>query len=273
MTTTRSSLFAIFLSLALSCWGCQGADQPSRPTGNVDAANATNTPSNSQESVSNVFPREQSDDLRVAASHILVAYQGATGSDSQVHRTRAEARRLAEDLLQRVLKGEDFESLAREYSDGPSAVRGGFLGGFSRGTMAQAFEDAVFSLPIGGISQVVETPFGFHVIRRENLEEAHVSHILIQWKGLDGSKARRSRAEALTRAQEAASLLQAGDSFDDVARKYSDGAMASRGGDLGWIARGQLLPGFEEAAFALEPGQVSEIVETPAGFHLIKRLE
>lgn len=210
----------------------------------------------------------------IAARHILIAYDGAVGASDKVRRSRAEARGLAESLRQRALAGESFEALARQYSDDGSAARGGDLGAFSRGTMVQAFEDAAFALPEdGGISDVVETEFGFHVIQRYPLEEVRIAHILVQYEGAERSTAERSREEALARAQEARTRLLAGDPVADVVREYSDGPMKYRGGDLGWFQRGQLLPQLDEAAFDLEPGEVSEVVESPIGFHVIVRLE
>lgn len=210
---------------------------------------------------------------RVAASHILVSYQGADQAGSQIKRTREEALLRAKEARDRLLAGGDFAELAKLYSDDPTGPRGGFLGGFTRGAMVPAFEQAAFKLPVGSLSEIVETPFGFHIIRREPLQEIHVAQILVQWKGIQGAKAVRSKDEALLRAQEACERAKQGVSFDVLAREYSDGPMATRGGDLGWFTQGQFRPDFEEAAFKLEPGQLSEVVETPVGYHLIRRVE
>jgi len=101
----------------------------------------------------------------IAASHILISYKGAERSEAT--RTKEEARALAEEVLAKArAEGADFAALAREYSDGPTAEKGGDLGTFGRGKMAQAFEEAAFKLKVGEISDVVETPFGFHIIKR-----------------------------------------------------------------------------------------------------------
>ena len=210
---------------------------------------------------------------RVAASHILVKWRESAKANNTVKRTRAEARERAEDIRRRALAGEDFGELAREYSECPTGRHGGFLGGFGRGAMQKDFEDAVFALEVGEIGPLTETPFGFHIIRREELLEFHVAHILVQWQGIPRSEATRSKEEALARIHEAQERLAAGEPFADVARAYSDGAMGERGGDLGWFTRGQFLPDFEEAALALQPGETSDVLETVAGFHIIRRLE
>lgn len=104
----------------------------------------------------------------MAASHILVAYAGAERADETVTRTKEEAQAKAEELLQRLREGADFNTLAKEESDGPSAEDSGSLGYFGRGAMAPTFEDIAFALAKGEISGVVETPFGFHIIRSDD---------------------------------------------------------------------------------------------------------
>ena len=110
--------------------------------------------------VEEIIPEE------IAASHILISYQGAERSSAT--RTKEEAKKLAEEVLAKAqAPGADFAALAREYSDEPGAKeRGGDLGTFKKGAMAKPFEDAAFKLKVGEISGVVETPFGFHIIKR-----------------------------------------------------------------------------------------------------------
>jgi parvulin-like peptidyl-prolyl isomerase len=108
-------------------------------------------------------PRPQGD--RIRASHILFAYQGA--QRAKATRSKEEAKKLATQALGRVKGGADFGALAKGLSDDEgSKVRDGDLGQFERGGMVKPFADAAFALPVGGISEVVETEFGFHVIKR-----------------------------------------------------------------------------------------------------------
>jgi peptidyl-prolyl cis-trans isomerase NIMA-interacting 1 len=103
----------------------------------------------------------------VTASHILVAYGGAMRADPAITRTKDEAKQRAEQILARARKGEDFAKLADDSSDDPSAKRNhGSLGRFTREQMVKPFADAAFALRPGEVSALVETPFGFHVIKR-----------------------------------------------------------------------------------------------------------
>jgi hypothetical protein len=104
---------------------------------------------------------------QIGASHILVAYRGATRAKPTVTRTKDEARALALSLAARAREpGTDFSKLARDSSDGPSGIEGGALPKFGRQQMVKPFSDAAFALQPGQISDVVETNFGFHIIKR-----------------------------------------------------------------------------------------------------------
>ncbi|MFH1220855.1 MAG: peptidylprolyl isomerase [Candidatus Eisenbacteria bacterium] len=100
----------------------------------------------------------------IRASHILISYKGV--AQTEATRTKAEAQKLAQDLLARVRKGENFEELAKTYSDCPSAPGGGDLGFFRKGQMVPPFNDAAFALKPGQVSGIVETDFGYHIINR-----------------------------------------------------------------------------------------------------------
>ena len=96
----------------------------------------------------------------VKTSHILVRVQEGA-ADEQDRR----AKQRAETILARVKKGEDFARLAKEYSTDSSASQGGDLGFMQRGQLVPEYEDAAFSLPAGGVSDLVRTQFGYHIIK------------------------------------------------------------------------------------------------------------
>jgi parvulin-like peptidyl-prolyl isomerase len=102
------------------------------------------------------------------AAHILLMYKGSDGASEAITRTKEEAHQEIQNLLIRVKAGEDFAVLAKEYSNCPSSKNGGDLGEFSKGDMVKPFEDAAFSLKKDKISNIVETRYGYHIIKRLN---------------------------------------------------------------------------------------------------------
>jgi len=101
---------------------------------------------------------------QINASHILLMYAGSERSSAT--RSQAEAQAQIAAIAKQLEDGADFAALAREHSDCSSAASGGDLGAFGRGQMVKAFEAAAFGLAPGGTSEVIETPFGYHIIRR-----------------------------------------------------------------------------------------------------------
>lgn len=142
---TRSTAVIALLAIAAACG--KGGNEPAE------------TSDQGSESHQAVAPQT------IGASHILIAYQGAQHSTAT--RTREEALQLAQDIHDMLVSGNiHFPDAAMRYSDCPSGAGGGDLGVFGRGAMVAEFEDAAFSLDVGEISDVVETPFGYHIIMR-----------------------------------------------------------------------------------------------------------
>ncbi len=101
---------------------------------------------------------------QVRASHILLMYAGSARSTAT--RSQDEAKQQIAGLKDALDRGADFAQLATENSDCPSSARGGDLGPFGRGQMVGAFEDTTFGMNVGEVSGVVETEFGYHIIKR-----------------------------------------------------------------------------------------------------------
>lgn len=218
---------------------------------------------------------QRRDMRRMSAQHILIRYKGAVNCPDSIVRTRSEALALAERILAQVRHPDaSFPVAARDFSeDKQTASTGGYVS-FGVGTMDPAFEKAAFALKDEEISGIVETPYGFHIIRRVPDLMIRVSHILVTYSGTgELVEAQRTREQALQRAMDAAFRAHKGEDFAALVREYSDDtASAKKGGVLPPIRYGQTVPEFEDAAFHLKPGQVSDVVETQFGFHVIKRL-
>ena len=104
---------------------------------------------------------------QVGARHVLVMHVGSKTRREEVTRSREQARARAQECLVALRGGANFSEMVAKYSDEPGAAeRGGDLGVFQRTVMVKAFSDAAFALKVGQISEVIETPFGFHVIKR-----------------------------------------------------------------------------------------------------------
>jgi hypothetical protein len=103
------------------------------------------------------------------AAHILIRYAGAMRTGPEITRSKEEAKKLADEVVAKAkAPGADFAALADQYTEDPSGKgRGGKLGTFTKGRMVKEFEEATFALEAGGVSDVVETAFGFHIIQRE----------------------------------------------------------------------------------------------------------
>jgi NIMA-interacting peptidyl-prolyl cis-trans isomerase 1 len=148
-----------------------GAGSTSAPVSPAVAANDANASSNAKVASASDPNAAASVDAahpkKITARHILIQWMGCTSAAPSVVRTREQARVVAQDVLRRVKAGEDFPRLVVEFSDEPNAgARGGSLGRFGHGAMVKEFEEAAFALKPGEVSDVVESPFGYHVIQR-----------------------------------------------------------------------------------------------------------
>ncbi|MEW6691183.1 MAG: peptidylprolyl isomerase, partial [Pseudomonadota bacterium] len=188
-----------------------------------------------------------------------------------------QARLRAEKARAEALAGGDFGKLAASYSDGPDALQGGQLGWRAEDRLPELFASAVKSMRAGEVSAVLRSPGGFHVLKlleRRGAEEGaaveqtRARHILIRSSEVvSEADARRRLAELRER------IVTGGAGFAQQARLHSQDASASRGGELGWVLPGDTVPDFERAMAALKPGEVSQPVKTPFGWHLIEVLE
>jgi peptidyl-prolyl cis-trans isomerase SurA len=184
---------------------------------------------------------------------------------------RAAIKQRAADTLARIKKGEPFSRLAQTLSDDPgTAPSGGDLGWFKRGTLDSTFELAAFKLPVGQVSGIVQTSFGYHLIKVEEADpakgEIHARHILFR---IAPSQADAERS----RKQIEAVRVQAvkGVDFGTLARRYSKyKGPAGPDGDLGFLPMNVFTADFRTALDTLEIGQVTQPLLNPQGYHLFK---
>ncbi len=147
------------LMLVFAC----GQQEPAQDTETTDGSDVT---TDSVE-VTDETPVEEGPPSVVTARHILVCYDGCA-VDGTFNRTQEQARELIGNIQEQIQNGDiTFVQAAIEYSDCPSGQDGGMLGEFGRGAMVAPFEEAAFALPVGGMSDIVETQFGYHLILRE----------------------------------------------------------------------------------------------------------
>lgn len=170
-----------------------------------------------------------------------------------------------------------FMEIAPKTSDDPSVPDNkGDLGYFTALDMVYPFETAAFNTKPGEVSNVVRTKYGYHILKvydkRQNRGEMTAAHIMIKF-AKDATP--QDKANAKTKIDEIAGKIKAGEKFEELARTFSDDKQTSdRGGQLTPFKGGRLPKAFEDAAFALkENGAVSEPVETPYGWHIIKRID
>lgn len=173
-----------------------------------------------------------------------------------------------------VREPEAFADVAREMTEDPAGKEnGGELGWIEVFRFVYPFEDAVYTTPVGEVTQVFRSPYGFHIALVEEeraYEEVHAAHIMKMMP-------RGNEATAMDAKVKIDSLYQAvlaGEDFAQVAMAHSDDkGSAMRGGDLGWFGRGMMVQPFENITFGMEEGAMSEPFPTRFGWHFVKLYE
>lgn len=172
-----------------------------------------------------------------------------------------------------ILNGEKWETLVEKYSSDPSKARNHGRYGFITANMfPYEFENEVYNTPVGEVSKPFRTNFGVHMIRVNEVRDrndVHAKHIL---KLFPKDATDEQKAACKAQIDSIYNLLQAGANFEELAKKESMDGTARNGGDLGWFGRGRMVQPFEDIAFDLQDGAISEPFATRFGYHIIKKV-
>jgi len=186
-------------------------------------------------------------------------------------KTLDSLKNLARMILEKAKAGEDFSELAKKYSEDPSAKEGGDLGFLKKGEILPEFEEKAFSLNPGEISDVVQTPLGFHIIKLDEKkdEQIHVHHILIKIQPSPSDSAR-----VLSLADSLYQRLKNGADFVQMVKDYSqDEDSKKKGGELDWLALAQLPEELKDKISQVEVGQIVAPVVAEDGMYILKVLD
>ncbi len=201
-------------------------------------------------------------------AHILLrAPESASPEQLQKLRLRGE------QALKRARAGENFAELTAGFSDAPDALQGGSLGWRSLERLPGLYAEAASRLQEGQVSELLRSSAGFHIVKLiakrggsapASVQQTRARHILIRINEVVSESEARRKLEAVRE------RVINGVDFAEQARLYSQDGSAAKGGDLGWLSPGDTVPEFERAMDALKVNELSPVVQSPFGMHLIQ---
>ena len=213
--------------------------------------------------------------VEMELSQILVRVP-ENASPEQIAARRARA----EEVMRQLRTGADFAKTAATYSDAPDALKGGDIGWRDPDRLPPVFAGELRKLQPGQVTQIIKTNVGFHILKMSNkrslaesndkavVQQTHARHILIKpTPTMTEGEVKRKLLELKEK------MANNAGTFEELARLHSQDGSASKGGDLGWLDPGDTVPEFENAMNNLKPGEVSDVIQSPFGFHLIQVVE
>lgn len=205
----------------------------------------------------------------VDVSHIMLPL-GMNPKEADSLKTKLD------NIRTEILNGASFEELALQNSIDPSVkANKGRMGFISANRFPYTFEKAAYETAVGEISPVIESPFGYHIIkvhaRRPDQGKVLVQHIL---KLSPRDRNPEKIAETKAKIDSIYQVIKAGADFSDVAKRESqDPGTSKKGGMLPWFGAGEMVKEFETASFALANGEISEPFATAYGYHIIHKID
>jgi len=201
---------------------------------------------------------------QIKLAHLLLTVTSSKAtSDSLLSQARS--------LLERINQGESFESLAQQYSEDASAAAGGEIGTVRKGDLLPEFEKAALALSPGGVSDVIKTEIGYHIIKlmARSGDQYEVKHILLLDKPTPADS-----AAVLALADQILDRIRKGEDFGALVKEYSaDSTTRANFGELGWMATEDLPPEFRSVVGTLEDSQISDPIWSTDGLHIIKVID
>lgn len=204
-------------------------------------------------------------------AHIMITVpEQASAEIIQTLKTRAE------QALSKLREGAPFAQVAAGFSDAQDALQGGQLGWKAADRLPPLFAEPLLKMQAGQFTEILRSPNGFHILqlieRRDTdapvlITQTHARHILIKISELVPEN------DAKIRMLDLKKQLDQGADFASLAKRYSEDGSAAQGGDLGWMSPGELVPEFETAMNKLAVNEISDLVQTGFGWHLIQVLE
>jgi peptidyl-prolyl cis-trans isomerase SurA len=206
-------------------------------------------------------------------SHIMIRVPDQASPEKIDNR-----RQRAEEALAKLKNGDDFAQVAAEFSDAADALEGGKLGWRQATQLPTKFSEILKPMPQNELTPIIQSSNGFHILKLHDrrggeskesivIDQTHVRHILIRVNELTSDNDARNR---IVRLKE---RLDNGANFEELAKLHSEDASASTGGDLDWVSPGDTVPEFEQSMDRLQPGGISDPVQSTFGWHVIQVLE
>jgi peptidyl-prolyl cis-trans isomerase SurA len=217
------------------------------------------------------------DKVEMNLSQILVGIpQNASPEQIAARKARAD------EVMRQLRTGADFAKMAATYSDAPDALKGGEIGWRDPDRLPTLFTTELRKLKAGQTTGVIKSSTGFHILKmvdqrklatgpdeKQAIEQqTHARHILMKaTPTMSEAEVKRKLLELKEKIANKAAT------FEDLARQYSQDSYASKGGDMGWLVTGDVPAEFETAMNPLKPGEISDVVQSPFGFHIIQVVE